>query len=105
MLLRIFSEALMYFSNKQTNKTFSESSPASLFDCIEIILNHSSGRCRDSLTMASLSFTKSLAFVQYLFTYASLATPLFSARKKMTLIPLLVFHLVQAFGTAKGFVC
>ena len=49
--------------------------------------------------MDALSFT----FVQYLFTDISLATAYLSAQKKMIPIPLLVFHLVQAFGTVKGF--
>ena len=43
--------------------------------------------------MDALTFT----FVQYLFTNISLA------RNRMIPIPLLVFHLVQTFGTVKGF--
>ena len=65
----------MPINNKHNCKTFTENSPASLLDCIDNILDHSSGNCRDSLTMAALSFTKStIAFVQYLFTNISLAT-------------------------------
>ena len=44
-------------SNKHSYKTFSESPPASLLRCIGTILSHSSGKWRDSLTMAALSFT------------------------------------------------
>ena len=50
MLSRIFSEPLMFISNKHSYKTFSKGPP-------ENILSHSSGRCPDSLTMAALSFT------------------------------------------------
>ena len=49
----------MYVSNKHNYKTFTKSPPASLVHCIENILNHSSGKCGDSLTMAALSFTQS----------------------------------------------
>ena len=59
MLSRIFSEALTSISNKHKYTTFTKSPPASLLHCIEYILNHSSGKCRDSLTTAALSFTKS----------------------------------------------
>ena len=96
MLSRSSSEPLMSITNKHNCKTFSESPPAFLLHCIGNILSHSSGKWRDSLTMAALSFT----FVQYLFTNISLAT---SAREKMIPIPLLVFHPVQAFGTVQGF--
>ena len=57
MLLTISSEPLiMSLSNKHNYKTFSKSHPASLLHCIRNILNHSSGKWRDSLTMAALSF-------------------------------------------------
>ena len=59
MLSRIFGEPLPSTSDKHNYKTFSKSPPASLLHCIENILNLSSGKCRDSLTMAALSFTKS----------------------------------------------
>ena len=51
----------MSISNKHNHKTFTKSPPASLLDCIENILNHSSGECRNSLlnSMAILSCTKS----------------------------------------------
>ena len=83
----------------QNYKTFSKSPPASLLHCIRNILSDSSGKWGDSLTMAAPSFT----LVQYLFTSISSATVLakLSARKKMIPIPLLVFHLVRAFGTVK----
>ena len=68
MLSRIFSEPLTSISNKHNYKTFSKSPPASLLHCIENILSHSSRKCRDSLTMAAVSFT----FVQYLFTNINL---------------------------------
>ena len=57
MLSIIFSEPLMSVSNKHKYKTFSKSPPASLSHCIKNILSHSSGKCRDSLTVAALSFT------------------------------------------------
>ena len=49
----------MSISNKHNYKTFTKSPLASLLHYIENILNHSSGKCRDSLTMAALGFTKS----------------------------------------------
>ena len=52
----------MSISNRHNYKTVTKllkSPPASLLDCIENILNHLSGKCCDSLTMAALSFTKS----------------------------------------------
>ena len=58
MLLRIFSETLMCISNKQNYKTFTKGPPAFLLHCIENILNHSSGKSRDSLKMVALSFIK-----------------------------------------------
>ena len=60
MLSRISSEPLSSVSNKNHNyKTFSKSPTASLLDIciIRNILSHSSGKWRDSLTMAALSFT------------------------------------------------
>ena len=57
MLSRISSELFMSISNKHNNKTFSKSPPGSLLYCIGSILSHSSGKWRDSLTMAALSFT------------------------------------------------
>ena len=36
---------------------FSKSPPASLVHCIENVLSHSSGKCRDSLAIADLSST------------------------------------------------
>ena len=70
MLSRISSEQLMSISNKHNYKTFSKSPPASLLHYIGNSLRHSSGKWRNSLTMAALSFT----FTQYLFTNISLAT-------------------------------
>ena len=57
MLSRIFSEPIMSVSNKHIYKTFSKSPTASLLYCIRNILSHSSGKWRDSPTMAALSFT------------------------------------------------
>ena len=57
MLSRISSEPLVSRSNKHNYKTFSKSPPASLLHCIGNILSHSSGKWRDSQTMAVLSFT------------------------------------------------
>ena len=46
--------------NKHNHKTFTKIPPASLLHCIENISNHSSGKCRNSLSsMAALSFMKS----------------------------------------------
>ena len=59
MLSKLFGEALyISISNKHSYKTFTKSPPASLLHCIKNVLNHSSGKCRDSLKMAALSFTK-----------------------------------------------
>ena len=50
----------MSISNKQGYKTKSSKiQVVSLLHCIKNILNHLSGKCHDSLTMAALSFTKS----------------------------------------------
>ena len=59
MLSIIFIEALMSISDKHNYKAFTKSRPASLSHYIENIFYHSSGKCRNSLTMAALSFTKS----------------------------------------------
>ena len=61
MLSRIVSDCTykMSVSNKHNYKTFTKSPPSSSLHCIENILNHSSGKCHDSLTMAALRFTKS----------------------------------------------
>ena len=47
----------MSTSNKHSCKTFLESPTASLLHCIGNILSYSSGKWRDSLTMAGLRFT------------------------------------------------
>ena len=73
MLSRISSEPFMSISNKHNYKTFSRSPPASLLHCMRNILSHSSGKWRDSLTMAALSFTRGCS-VQYLFTNISSVT-------------------------------
>ena len=49
----------MAITNKHKYKIFTKSPPSSLLHCIKNILDHSSGKCHDSLTMAALSFTKS----------------------------------------------
>ena len=50
----------MSISNKHNHKAFTKSPPASLLHCIENILNHSSGKYRNSLSSkTALSFTKS----------------------------------------------
>ena len=49
----------MSISDKHDFKTFTKSLPASLLHCIENILNHLSGKCRDFPTMAAPIFTKS----------------------------------------------
>ena len=48
----------MSIIHKYNYKTFTKSPPASLLHCIENILNHSFVKCRDSLTMATLSLAK-----------------------------------------------
>ena len=83
----------MSIINKHNYKTFTKSPPASSLHHIKNILNHSSGKCRDSLTMAALSFTKSTGlctkFVhQYLISNSVIMMQL---EKKMIPIPLLVF--------------
>ena len=57
----------MSMSNKHNNKTFTKSPPASLLHHIENNLNHSSGKCLDSLTMAALTFTKSTGLSTLIF--------------------------------------
>ena len=76
MLSRIFSEPLMVISNKHSYKTFSKKPPASLLNCIGNI-RHSSGKWRDSLTMAALSSTNGCSEFQLctiFIYYISLAT-------------------------------
>ena len=50
---------VMSISKEHDYKSFTRSPPASLLHCIENIFNHSFGKCRDSVTMAALSFIKS----------------------------------------------
>ena len=57
MLSRIFDEPLMSIINKHNYKTFAKSSPASLVHCIENVLSHSAGKCRDSVAIVDLSST------------------------------------------------
>ena len=95
---------MMSISNEHNYKTLKKSPPASLLHCIENILSHSSGKCRDSLTMAALSFTKSTGLCTIFIHYYLLSNRVIINSKKIIPIPLLVFHLVQAFGMAKGFV-
>ena len=59
MLSRIFSAALMSITSKRNYKTLTKCPPASLLHRVKRILNSFSGKRRDSLTMAALSFTKS----------------------------------------------
>ena len=70
MLSRIFSQALPSISKKHNYKIFTKRSPAYLLHCIENILNHLSGKCPDSLTIAAVSFAKSSGlctiFIHYL---------------------------------------
>ena len=85
----------MSISNKHNHKTFTKSPPASLLHCIENILNHLFGKCRNFLTsMAALSFTKSTGLCTKFIQLYHLSNSVF----------LFVFHLIKAFGTAKGFV-
>ena len=99
MSSRISSEPLMSISNKHNYKTISKSPTASLLHCIGNILSHSSGKWRDSLTVCS-EFHLRTIFIHY---YLLSNSVIISSKKKMIPIPLLVFHLVEAFGTAKGF--
>ena len=48
----------MSISDEHNQKTFTKSPPASLLHYIKNILNQSSGKCHDFLTMAALSVTK-----------------------------------------------
>ena len=89
---------------KHNYKTVTTSSPPSLLHCMENILNSSSGKCRDSLTMAALSFTKSTGLPAIFIHKYFLSNSAIISSKKMIPIPLVVFHLVQAFDRAKGFV-
>ena len=47
----------MSIMNRHNYKTFSKSPPISLVHCIENVLRHSFGKCRDSLAIAGLSST------------------------------------------------
>ena len=51
----------MSISSKHNYKTFTKTPAASLLHvlCFKNILNHSSGKCLDSLTMAALNFARS----------------------------------------------
>ena len=53
----------MSISNEYYFKTFTKGPLASLLQFIENILNHSSRKCCDYLTMAALKFTKSVGHV------------------------------------------
>ena len=82
-VIKNFNDELTSLSNKYNHKIFTRSPPASLLHCIEKILSHSSGKCRDSLTMATLSFTKSIGLCTiFIHQYISLATAYLSARRK-----------------------
>ena len=71
----------MSISNKHNYKTFTKSPPASLLHCIESILNHSSVKCCDSLTMTTLMFTKFYwPLYNIFFTDISLATVISSKK-------------------------
>ena len=54
-----FSETLISLSKKHNYKTFTKSPPALLLQRIENILNHSSGKRRDSLTIPCSKLHKS----------------------------------------------
>ena len=99
MLSRIFSEHFnVSIGNKHNYKTFTKSTSVTF---LENVLNHSSGKCQDSLTTAALSVTKSTCTI---FIHKYLLKCNYQLEKKMIPIPLFVFHPVQAFGTGKGFV-
>ena len=85
----------MSFSDKHNFKTFTKSTPTSLLLCIGNISNHSSEKCRDSLTMAPLSCTKSTGLCTLFIHLYLLSNSVIISSKKMIPIPLLVFHLVQ----------
>ena len=72
MLPGIFSEAFMSPSDKHNYKTFTQSAPASLLHWIENILNHLSGKCRNSLADSGCSEFHHVEY--HLFTDVSLAT-------------------------------
>ena len=102
MLSRIVSEALTSISNTHNCKTFTKSPPASLLHYIENSLNHSCWTYINSLKMATLSLTSQLALICTIFIH--LYQHNYQLEKKTILIPLLIFHLVQAIYIAKGFV-
>ena len=104
MLSRIFSQALLSIHKY---KTFTKTPPASLLHCIKIFesfIREVSRFCDNSCS----------EFLQVKWPLYDIYSPISpqqqlqrnyqSARKKMVPIPLLVFYLVQVFGTAKGFV-
>ena len=108
ILSTISSEPLMSISNKHNYKTFSKSPPASLLHCIGNILSHSSGKWRDSLIMAALSFTNGCSEFRLctiiIHKYLLSNSVIISSKKDNTDTSLtVVFHLVQAFGTVKWF--
>ena len=53
-----FQLGIYVFKYQTQLQIFHRSPPASLLHCIENILNHYSGNCRDSLTLDALIFTK-----------------------------------------------
>ena len=99
ILSRIFSEARMSISNKHNYNTFTKFPSASLLHCIENILNHSSGKFPDSLTIADMSFTKSTGLCT-IFTheYLDSNSVTISSKKYMIAIPLL-----GPFSTRRNF--
>ena len=85
-------------SNKHNYKTFTKSPPASLLHCIQNILNHSSGKCCDSLTVVALSFAKSTGISTiFIHQYLLDNSVMISSKNDDTDASL-------SFGTAKDFV-
>ena len=65
----------MSLSDKHNHKTFTKCPPASLLHCMENILNHLPGKCRDSLADNGCSEFHQVSWPQYhLFTSISLTT-------------------------------
>ena len=71
----------MSISKKHNYKTFTKS-PASLLHYVETILNDSCGKCRDSLTMAALSFSKSTGLCTIFLHYYLLCNSVIINSKK-----------------------
>ena len=91
----------MSIINKCNYKTFTKSLPRPLLHCIKNILEL-------SLEVPGNGYFEVRKVNWPLYNIYSLVSPQqqlnYQLEKMMILIPLLVFHLIQAFGTAKCFI-